>query len=49
MIYQGLKKLPNWSTDFAELIKLIESSGNELTPQMFYECGDLELVFEVRR
>lgn len=49
MVYQGIKKLPDWEHHFAELAGLIERSGHELTPQMLYDCGDLELVLEIRR
>lgn len=49
MVYWGLKSLPDYQTRFPELIKLIETHGNDLTPQMLYDCGDLDVAFEVRR
>jgi hypothetical protein len=49
MVYQGLIKLPDYRNRFPNLIKLIEQSNGDLTPQMLYDCGDLEIVFEARR
>lgn len=49
MIYQALKQLPEYRVRFEDLIELIERSGNDLTPQMLYDCGDMDVVFEVRR
>lgn len=38
---------PNYATDFANFEALIRKSKN-LSPQMFYDCGDFEVVYEVR-
>ncbi len=38
---------PNYATDFANFEALIKKRKN-LTPQMFYDCGDFEVVYEVR-
>jgi hypothetical protein len=48
MIYWGLKKLPDFEQHFPKLIALIQSSGNNLTPQMLYDTGELEIVYEIR-
>ena len=39
---------PDYYTNFANFEKLIAERKN-LTPQMFYECPDFEVVFEIRR
>ena len=49
LIFQGLRLLPEYKTQYAELIELINRHGNDLTPQMLYDSGDLELVLEIRR
>jgi hypothetical protein len=49
MVYWGLKSLPDYETRFPELVQLIRTRGNDLTPQMLYDCGDLDVAFEIRR
>lgn len=49
LVYWGLKKLPDYETRFANLVKLITDHKNDLTPQMLLDCGDLDVAFEVRR
>ena len=49
MVYWGLKALPNFEQRFPKLVALIRERGNNLTPQMLYDTGELEVVFEVRR
>lgn len=49
MVYWGLKALPDFEERFPKLIALIRLRGNNLTPQMLYDTGELEVVFEVRR
>lgn len=43
----ALQATPNYSTNFAEFEKMIMAAGN-LDPQMFYECPDFEVVWEIR-
>jgi hypothetical protein len=42
-----LSQEPNYATDFANLEAMIAKKKN-LTPQMFYDCPDFEIVYEVR-
>jgi uncharacterized protein YycO len=42
-----LKAEPNYLIDFANFEKMISKRSN-LTPQMFYECEDFEIVYEIR-
>lgn len=49
LIYVAMMKLPNAKQRFPKLLKLIEDEGNELTPQMLYDCGDLEIALEIKR
>ena len=42
-----LQGLPDYETRFANFEALIKKRGN-LTPQMYYDCGDFEVVFEAR-
>lgn len=49
MVYWGLKALPNYEQRFPKLVALIEQRKNNLTPQMLYDTGELEVAFEVRR
>lgn len=48
LIYDGLKKLPEYRQRFPNFISMIEQQ-NELTPQMLYDCGDFDVAFEIRR
>lgn len=49
LVYVALMRIPNAKARFPKLLALIESKHNELTPQMLYDCGDLEIVYEQRR
>jgi len=49
MVYQGIRKLPDYRTRFPDLVKWIDAAENNLTPQMLQDCGDFEVVFEARR
>lgn len=42
-----LQAQPNYNENFANFERLIKKYGN-LTPQMFYDCGDFEVVFEAK-
>lgn len=48
LVYDGIKKLPDYEARFPNFIEMIKKQG-ELTPQMMYDCGDFDVVFEVRR
>jgi hypothetical protein len=39
---------PNYYTNFANFEEMIRKRKN-LTPQMFYECPDFEVVYEIRK
>lgn len=47
-VRNSLKALPDYNERFANFEKSISKVGN-LTPQMFYDCPDFEVVWEVRR
>ncbi len=47
LVRAALQTEPNYSTDFANFENMIKSRKN-LTPQMFYECEDFEIVWETR-
>ncbi len=47
LVRAALMAEPNYATDFAEFEKMITEHHN-LTPQMFYDCPDFEVVYEVR-
>lgn len=49
MVLVGLRSLPDYEARFPRLVSLIAERGNNLTPQMLYDTGELEVVFEVRR
>jgi len=44
----ALKSLPDYTTKFPNLEAMI-ANVNNLTPQMFYDCPDFKVAFEVRR
>lgn len=48
LVRNALKKIPDYEKKFPNLEKAIAKAGN-LTPQMYYECEDFEVVYEVRR
>jgi hypothetical protein len=39
---------PNYATNFAHFEAMVQKN-NRLTPQMFYDCPDFKVVYEVRR
>jgi hypothetical protein len=39
---------PDYQENFANFEKMIKERKN-LTPQMFYDCPDFEVVYEVRK
>jgi hypothetical protein len=47
LVLIALHNSPNYDTDFANFEKMISESKN-LDPQMFFECEDFEVVYEVR-
>lgn len=49
MCRQALQAEPDYVTDFPNFEKMIKDHGNQLTPQMLYDCPDFEIVFEARR
>lgn len=48
LVRDALQADPDYATNFAEFERMICERKN-LTPQMFYECADFEVVYEVRR
>jgi hypothetical protein len=48
LIRDSLRGIPEYETLFPNLEAMIKKVGN-LTPQMYYDCPDFEVVFEVRR
>lgn len=49
MVFQAIKKITNYESKFPNLLALIKEKKNELTPQMLYDCEDMDVVFEIRR
>jgi RNAse (barnase) inhibitor barstar len=49
LVYQGLKTIHNYEEKFPHLVRLLEETNNDLTPQMLYDCADMDVVFEIRR
>ena len=49
LVRVALQSLPDYDQRFANLEAMIKEHGNNLTPDMLYECPDFEIVFEVRR
>lgn len=49
LVYQALLRLPNGAQRFRHLLELIAEQGNDLTPQMLYDCGEFNVVYEARR
>ena len=47
LVRDALQADPAYSINFAEFEKMITESKN-LTPQMFYDCPDFEVVYEIR-
>ena len=48
MVRNALMADPDYYVNFAEFERMINKTKN-LTPQMFYECKDFEVVYEIRR
>jgi hypothetical protein len=48
LIRDILKQEPNYETDFANLEAMIAKRKN-LTPQMFYDCEDFMVTYEIRK
>lgn len=48
LIRYALMAEPDYLENFSDFERLIKSRGN-LTPQMFYDCNDFEVVYEIRR
>lgn len=49
LIYWALKQLPEYEQRFPNLNALLQKPNSRLTPQMLYDTGDFDIVFEVRR
>jgi hypothetical protein len=48
LVRVALQGSPNYAADFANFEAMIKAKKN-LTPSMFYDCPDFEVVYEVRR
>jgi len=48
LVRYALQADPDYATNFAEFEAMISKRKN-LTPQMFYDCPDFEVAYEVRR
>jgi hypothetical protein len=48
LIRNILKQEPNYEVDFSNLEAMIAKRKN-LTPQMFYDCPDFEVTYEIRK
>lgn len=48
LVRVALQALPDYETRFANFERMIKTRNN-LHPQMFYDCDDFEVVFEVRK
>ena len=48
LVRDALQADPDYATNFAEFERMIKERKN-LTPQMFYDCPDFEVVYEIRR
>ena len=47
LVRNSLMAEPNYSTDFANFEAMVQKYGR-ITPQMFYDCPDFEVVYELR-
>ena len=47
LVRNALMAEPNYKTDFANFEAMVQKYG-KLTPQMFYDCPDFEIVLEIR-
>lgn len=48
LVRSALMADPNYERDFPNFERMIKKYGN-LTPQMFYDCPDFEVVLEIRK
>lgn len=48
LVRSALMAEPNYEVDFAEFESMIRKNKN-LTPQMFYDCPDFGIAYEIRR
>lgn len=48
LVRWALMRETNYAVDFANFERMVQEAKN-ITPQMFYDCGDFEPVFEIRR
>ena len=48
LVRSALMASPNYYRDFPHFEAMVKKYG-KLTPQMFYDCTDFEIVYEVRR
>lgn len=49
LVRTALKAEPDYDKNFAHFEAMIAKAHNELTPQMFYDCEDFEVVYEIKR
>lgn len=49
LVRTALKAEPDYDKNFAAFEAMIAKAGNQLTPQMFYDCEDFEIAYEIRR
>lgn len=47
MVRCAMKKIPDYKSKFPVFEQMIESSGN-LTPQMYRDCPDFEVILEIK-
>lgn len=48
LVRLALKNEPNYDVDFANFENMIKKYG-QLSPQMFYNCPDFEVILEIKR
>lgn len=48
MVHNAMVAVPDYHIRFAALEELITKADGILSPQMFYDCPDFEVVYEVR-
>ena len=49
LVRTALKAEPDYDKNFPAFEAMIAKAKNQLTPQMFYDCGDFEIAFEIKR
>jgi uncharacterized protein YycO len=49
LVRTALEAEPDYDRNFANFEAMIKRAGNQLTPQMYYDCEDFEVVYEIRR